>query len=77
MYQEQLWQEIIALPPSVQQQDVDYIAFLRRRYVENEVTTPESKPNLREELFVGIGDNRLDMSNSTDWVKDTRQREWG
>ncbi|ALB41488.1 MULTISPECIES: hypothetical protein [Nostocales] len=36
---------------------------------------PELTP-LKEEPFIGIWSDRTDMENSTEWVKNIRQKEW-
>ncbi len=38
---------------------------------------PPPRPSLREEPFVGMWSDREDMADSTEWVRQAREREWG
>ncbi|RLA96665.1 MAG: DUF2281 domain-containing protein [Deltaproteobacteria bacterium] len=55
---------------------IDFIAFLRMRYVEE--GSGEVKPSLalRDEPFVGIWRDRKDMVDSSEWVRKVRTQEW-
>ncbi|MCA9974618.1 MAG: hypothetical protein R3E31_04750 [Chloroflexota bacterium] len=76
MNQEQLWHELTDLPPAARQQVYDFIAFLRGRYAQTGEVSTQSTPDLRNEPFVGIWQDREDMNDSTTWVRESRQREW-
>jgi hypothetical protein len=75
MNQDQIWQDLSALPPAARQQALDFIAFLRNRYVHDEIEE-KSKSSLREEPFVGIWRDNEAMTDSSAWVRESRQREW-
>jgi hypothetical protein len=74
--QEQMWREFRALPPSAQQQVLDFIAFMRTRYAQ--VSAQDTVPigDLREEPFVGIWHDHVAMSDSSRWVRAIRAQEW-
>ncbi len=63
------------LPPEAQRQVLDFIAFLETRY--QPVTTGKTKGKLADEQFIGIWQNRKDLSNSNAWVRTVRLGEWG
>jgi len=76
--QEKLLQDVTSLPPVAQQEAIDFIAFLKLRYSQytfqkntNSLSAMENEP------FVGMWQNRYDMADSTAWVRNLRQKEWG
>lgn len=72
------WQLFFSLPPEAQQQVVDFMAFLQTRYpTATTQQPPPGLPELSEEAFLGIWRDRSDMQDSTRWVREQRQREWG
>lgn len=77
MNQEKVWREIAALPPEAQQEVLDFIQFLRKRYKQTRPKGHRPKTQLAEEAFVGIWRDRQDMEDSSDWVRGVRKREWG
>ncbi len=75
MNPEKLLHDVASLPPVVQQEAVDFIAFLKLRY--GQCTIPKNTDNLIErEPFIGMWQNRSDMADSTAWVRSLRQKEW-
>lgn len=72
MNQEQIWQDLSALPPTVRQQVIDFIAFLRNRYAQDDSAEKEM-PGLREEPFVGIWRDNKAMTAARGWMRETRQ----
>jgi AbrB family looped-hinge helix DNA binding protein len=48
---------------------------IRPVLLKDERKKPKQRP-LREEPFVGMWKDREDMADSTEWVRQTRQREW-
>jgi hypothetical protein len=77
MNQEKVWREIAALPPEAQQEVLDFIQFLRKRYKQARAKEQRPKTQLAEEAFVGIWRDRQEMEDSSDWVRGVRRREWG
>ncbi|MCA9924761.1 MAG: hypothetical protein KC419_27455 [Anaerolineales bacterium] len=77
MNQEQIWQELSALPPVARQQVIDFIAFLRGRYTQTETDSEQVQSSLQDEPFIGIWRDYEAMADSGKWVRETRNREWG
>lgn len=77
MNEEQILREISKLPPALQWQVVDFIHFLRDRYVSVPSKAPNHEAPVREEPFVGMWQDRSDLSDSTQWVRNVRAGEWG
>ncbi len=75
MMQSDVMEKFRALPPEAQQQVLDFMAFLARRYRPVERSKP--KRRLSEEKFIGIWRGRVDLENSTGWVRSVRRTEWG
>ena len=76
MDQERVCRELAALPPEAQQEVMDFIEFLSRRYKRAPVREKRRKPKMTEEAFVGMWRDRQDMEDSSDWVRGVRKREW-
>jgi len=77
MEQEKIFDDISNLPPEVQRQVVDFIAFLRTRYKMSEQEKQTKRTNLVNEPFIGIWKDREDMNNSSKWLRNVRKAEWG
>lgn len=76
MKQEKIWREFTSLSPELQQQVIDFIAFLRTRYTMTSARKTTTRTKLADEPFIGMWRNRKDLRDSTAWVRETRQREW-
>ncbi len=76
MKQEKIWREFTTLSPELQQQVIDFIAFLRTRYKSEAVNKPTKRTKLSDEPFIGMWRNRQDMRDSAAWVREMRQKEW-
>jgi len=70
-------EELDRLPQEAQRQVFDFIAFLRTRYFVNEKRGTGAMTRLSEEEFVGMWGERADMMDSSLWVREAREREWG
>lgn len=68
--------DLTSLPPEMQKQVADFIAFLKMRYATTGVSKSR-RTRMAEEPFVGMWRGRKDMQDSTAWVRHLRQREWG
>ncbi|HID89794.1 MAG TPA: DUF2281 domain-containing protein [Anaerolineae bacterium] len=55
----------------------DFIAFLRLRYAQEPSEEVGPLPALEDETFIGIWRDRVDMTDSSAWVRTVRTREWG
>jgi hypothetical protein len=76
MNQDELWRELKSLPPEVQRQEIDFIAFLRVRYKEPCSSDKSRETALVDEPFLGMWRNREDMEDGSRWVRNIREREW-
>jgi len=72
-----IFHDFESLPPEAQRQVADFIAFLQVRYKSSATKRKSPKKNLADESFIGLWRNRTDMENSTEWVRNLRQGEWG
>ena len=74
MTQRDIMEKFRTLPPEAQQLVMDFMTFLARRY--RPVESNKAKSRLSEEKFIGIWRERIDLKNSTGWVRKVRQTEW-
>jgi len=58
-------------------QVLDFIEFLRNKNVLKKKSRGTTIAKLEDEQFIGIWQNRDDMKDSTDWVKNIRRKDWG
>lgn len=65
------------LPQDAQKQVMDFIAFLQTRYKKEASRKEAKRKDIAKESFIGIWKNRKDMSDSSAWVRDVRNTEWG
>lgn len=71
---QKLLQDIASLPLPAQQEAIDFIDFLKQRYG----NAPKNKLSaIENESFIGMWKNRSDMADSSVWVRNLRQKEWG
>ncbi len=77
MNPEKLLQDVASLPPVAQQEVIDFIEFLKWRYRGIPDKSSDNLPNLEDEPFIGMWRNRIDMVDSTAWVRNLRAKEWG
>lgn len=75
MIADNVLQELMELPPEAQQEVLDFIAFLRRRYPVNDAVV-SSLPPIRENAFIGLWQDREDMGVAGTWVRSLRDSEW-
>jgi len=76
MNQQKLLQDVESLPPLAQQEAIDFIAFLKQRYIRHSLPKNKLSP-IEKEPFIGMWKNRDDMADSSTWVRHLRQSEWG
>ena len=69
-------QEIESLPPEAQNQIIDFVAFLKKRYLTSESIQKSERGKLTDEPFIGMWRQREEMKDSAAWVREFRQREW-
>ncbi|MBE9229685.1 DUF2281 domain-containing protein [Phormidium sp. LEGE 05292] len=71
--EEAILEKVRVLPPEKQQEVLDFAEFLAQKI---EVTNSSIKGSFQDEPFVGIWREREEMSDSSAWVRRTRQQEW-
>lgn len=76
MEQEKIVNDISNLPPEAQQQVVDFIAFLKTRYIRFRGEKQSKRSDLVNEPFIGIWKDREDMKDSVRWLRNIRKTEW-
>ena len=76
MINEDIVREINSLPLEAQRQIEDFVAFLRERYKETAADTVPAS-DLESEPFVGMWRDREDMRDSSAWVHNVRETQWG
>ena len=72
-----LFDEYVALPVEAQRQVADFIAFLQQRYAASQIIKKTRQTELKKQPFIGMWHNRQDLSDSSSWVRKTRESEWG
>lgn len=75
MTHEEILQEITSLPIEGQRQVIDFIAFIRQRYSQTQLSKPNTS-DLYAEDFVGIWRDHNDLNDSSAWVRHVREAEW-
>lgn len=75
MNQKTVWRQFSQLPPEAQKQVIDFIAFLQARSVPSRSRRTTKSTRLAKEAFVGMWRNRADLQDSTQWVRNLRERE--
>lgn len=66
-----------SLPLEAQQQVADFVAFPRSCCGAQSAEKGRGRMDLADEPLVGIGKDREEMRESTSWVREAREREWG
>ena len=77
MEQEKIINDISNLPPEAQQQIADFVAFLRARYKRPLKQKQNRRTDLVNEPFIGIWKDREDMKDSSAWLRNIRETQWG
>ena len=75
MTNEELLREISSLPPEGKRLVESFLAFLQQRYAPS--ATPKANAPLQDENFIGMWRDRIEMADSTAWVRGVRASEWG
>lgn len=71
--EESILEKLRILPVEKQREVLDFAEFLVQKIA---VTDNSIKENLRDEPFVGMWQNREEMSDRNAWVRQNRQQEW-
>ncbi|WP_414541977.1 hypothetical protein [Nostoc sp. CCY0012] len=76
MSQSEFLNEFLSLPVEAQRQVIDFIAFLRQKYTVIEPASQSPDIDLINHNFIGMWSDRQDLTDSTNWVRAVREREW-
>jgi hypothetical protein len=63
-----------SLPIEKQQEILNFANSLTQK---SQIATAEFKTDWQNNHSIGMWKDREDMQDSTDWVRQTRKREWG
>jgi hypothetical protein len=74
MRQENIAREFAALPPEARKQVVDFIEFLKTRYIAT--CSDDRKTEFSDEPFIGMWRDCEEMKDSSAWVRNLRNNEW-
>lgn len=75
MTNEEIVREIGALPPEDKRLVESFLAFLRQRYARPDA--PSTNVPLQDDNFIGMWRDRVEVADSTAWVRGMREAEWG
>lgn len=64
------------LPIEKQQIALEFLEFLQAKSEARENSKPSLSELLRDPEIVGMWSDRLEMEDSTEWVRQLRRREW-
>lgn len=76
MTHEEILRALASLPPEGQRQVADFIAFLNQHYEHAHSDDKAATSDLTSEEFVGMWRDRIDMKDSSAWVRNLRESEW-
>lgn len=75
MTQQDLLDEFVSLPVDAQRQVTDFIFFLRQKY-HTKAPVRGNDAQIQEDKFIGMWSDREDLTDSTEWVRNVRSKEW-
>lgn len=64
------------LPPEARKQARDFVDFLYQRYVKSDKKKKSGKNSIAESSFFGIWEEREDLKDSSEWVRNVRKSQW-
>ena len=78
MNNQSILKDISILPLKAQREVVDFIDFLKTRYVTESKDQKKalSATPIEDEIFIGMWHNRKDLEDSSEWVKKIRTNDW-
>jgi uncharacterized UBP type Zn finger protein len=71
MVKKELIKQIKQLPPEVQQEALEFVDFLSKKYSQKDESS--AKKSILDSPFRGMWKNREDMKDSTKWVRNIRK----
>lgn len=72
-----LEQRISALPEVARREVEVLVSQLERVYAATDSSSEVSTGDIREHSFVGMWSGRTNMTDSVEWVRSVRDRQWG
>lgn len=75
MTQQNLLEEYSSLPIDAQRQVADFVSFLRQKY-QTETPIRSNDTEIRGDKFIGMWSDREDLVDSSEWVRNLREKEW-
>ena len=72
-----IWERFEVLPRDKQREVADFIEFLASRSDKSRTASSRPKQCWGKERFIGMWDDRSDMTDSSEWVRQQRRSEWG
>ncbi len=77
MSEKELIKKIRKLPSEAQQEAADFVEFLSQKYIRKpEKTDTIKKKSILDNSFRGIWKDRVDLQDSTKWVRELRKSRW-
>ena len=76
MKTDQAWQDFLTLSVEARKQVCALITFLKQQHQTADAAPDQKVSNISEEPFIGIWKDRDDMTDSDEWVRGVRAREW-
>lgn len=74
---QETWQQLQVLPPELQREAADFIAFLSEKSSKKPSGSAPNRPgSFTEGSFFGIWRDRPEMEDAAKWVRQLREREW-
>ena len=77
MTQQQFLQAYRSLPDEAKRQVADFVAFLQQKYRTDQPEQQQFGKRFENEPFIGMWQDNSDLEDSTAWVRQARQTEWG
>ena len=77
MTQQQFLQAYRSLPDEAKRQVADFVAFLQQKYQADQPKQELPGKRFDNEPFVGMWQDYPELEDSTAWVRQARQTEWG
>ncbi len=76
MSEKELIKKIKELPSEAQQEAVDFVEFLYKKYLLQTKKTSKPKKSVLDSSFRGMWKDREDLEDSTKWVRELRKSRW-
>ena len=77
MTYEEILRELASLPEEGQEKAAEFISSLREYYAREGADSGRSRVDFANFGFVGMWRDRADMQDSSKWLRQHREQEWG